>query len=64
MITEQTVMERIVEVIGTQDRADDWLDHMSNTLGAKPRDLIVTESGREDIMLHLQGIERNSVTDL
>lgn len=61
-------IERIIDVatdvFGSSDRANEWVDKMSATLGASPRELSSTEEGMNAVLLHLAGISRNSVFDL
>jgi uncharacterized protein (DUF2384 family) len=64
MYSIEEVMDRAIEVMGDDVRATEWLNHMSNTLGSKPCDLMNSDAGRKRVMLHLRSIEQDSVTDL
>ncbi len=61
-------MKRIVdvatEVFGSEERAFDWTEKMSATLGSSPASLSETEEGTKAVLLHLASISRNSVFDL
>lgn len=61
-------MKRIIdiatEVFGTEERALDWTEKMSGTLGSTPAVLSETDEGTNAVLLHLANIARNSVFDL
>ena len=58
----ETVIDRATEVLGSEDKAKDWVEKMSNTLGDKPMNLLDTSEGLARVLLHLGGIERDSLT--
>ncbi len=64
MTKKAVVLDRAVEVLGSLEKAEDWMDHMSATLEDKPINLLETDEGRMKVMLHLADIARHSVTDL
>ena len=61
-VMKQHVIDRTIEVMGTVDRANDWLDHVSATLGGTPRSVMETQEGADRVLLHLAGIERHHRT--
>lgn len=63
-MTNKEVIDRAIEVFGSIRAATDWFNHMSATLGGKPVDILTQDGGPERVMAHLQGIERESVTNL
>jgi uncharacterized protein (DUF2384 family) len=56
------IIDKATDVLGTSDRAIDWLDHMSGTLNDTPRALAETDEGTARVLLHLGGISRHSHT--
>lgn len=58
----ETVIDRAIEVLGNEDKAKDWVEKMSSTLGDKPMNLLDTDEGLARVLLHLSGIERGSFT--
>lgn len=56
----ERIIEQATDVLGTRERAEDWIDQFSATLEAKPRDLADTDEGTETVLLHLAGISRHS----
>lgn len=55
------IVDKAVDVLGTHERAIDWMDHMSRTLGDTPRNLAVSDEGTAAVMLHLGSISRHSL---
>jgi uncharacterized protein (DUF2384 family) len=57
-------VERIIEVatsvFNDEQKAVDWIDHMSATLGDTPRNLAASDSGRDRVIMHLRGIDRHA----
>lgn len=49
--------KRAVEVLGSEDRAEEWLDKMSATLGSPPKELCETRQGCDRVLRHLQSVE-------
>ncbi len=56
------ILEKATDVLGTHERALDWVDHMSATLGGTPRELAETKEGTTAVLLHLGAISRHSLT--
>lgn len=54
-----SIRERAIDVLGSEEAADDWLDKRSATLGGTPRELSRTGDGRDQVLLHLNGISRH-----
>ncbi len=64
MTTEENltlILERAVEVIGNEAAALEWIDKRSATLASTPRELAVSDEGRDRVLLHLNGISRHRV---
>lgn len=51
------VLDRAIEVLGTQENAIDWLDKMSDTLQATPKKLCATREGANRVLRHLHSVE-------
>lgn len=58
------VIDRAIEVLGNEEKAKDWVEKMSSTLGDKPINLLETDEGLSRVLFHLGGIERSGYTDL
>lgn len=56
------ILDRATDVLGDHERAVEWIDHMSGTLGGTPRNVAATDEGTDAVMLHLAGISRHSLT--
>jgi uncharacterized protein (DUF2384 family) len=62
MTNLEQIIDKATDVLGDEARALDWVDKMSATLGASPRDLSSTKEGTGKVLLHLAGISRHSLT--
>lgn len=58
----QTIYDKAVDILGTEERATDWIDHVSATLGGTPRALSETDEGTKLVLIHLGNISRHSFT--
>lgn len=54
---------RATEVLGTKERAEEWLSKMSGTLGASPKELLETQDGFERVLRHIHSVELALDTD-
>lgn len=54
------ILEKAADILGDRDKATDWIDHVSATLGDTPRNLSDSEEGTKKVLLHLVGISRHS----
>ena len=59
MTNLERIIEKATDILGDEERALDWTDKMSATLGASPRELSETEEGTDKVLLHLAGISRH-----
>ncbi len=59
MTNLETIMERATEILGSEERAKDWVEKVSGTLGASPLELSESEEGTDRVLLHLAGISRH-----
>ena len=64
MTNLEKVIERATEVLGSEEKALEWIEHMSGTLGDKPAVLVETDEDTDRVLFHLADIARHSVTDL
>jgi uncharacterized protein (DUF2384 family) len=55
------ILDRATEVLGNEAAAAEWIDKRSGTPGASPRELAVTDEGRDQVLLHLNGISRHRI---
>jgi uncharacterized protein (DUF2384 family) len=53
----EKVIERATEVLGSVDKANEWVDKKSKTLGANPRVLCETKEGYDQVLKHLHWID-------
>jgi hypothetical protein len=49
-------------VLGSRDRAEEWLDKRSATLKGTPRELASTDDGTRQVLLHLARISHHSLS--
>lgn len=54
------IIDYATDILSDREHALDWIDKMSATLGARPRDLAATKEGTDKVLLHLAGISRHS----
>ncbi len=47
------------DIFGSFERAKDWTEQFSLTLGDSPVNLSVSDAGTEKVLLHLAGISRH-----
>ncbi len=55
------IQEKATDILGDRERALEWMDHMSGTLGDTPRNLAKTSAGTDRVLIHLGGISRHSL---
>lgn len=58
----ERIIEKAADVLGSEEKALDWIDHKSATLGDTPRRLSATDEGTNRVLFHLAGISRHSFT--
>ena len=56
-------LERATEVLGSRERAEEWLEKMSRTLCCAPRDLLKTSEGLHQVLRHLRSVDLALNTD-
>lgn len=56
------IIDKATDILGSEDRALDWVDKVSATLGSAPRGLSESQEGTEAVLLHLNTISRHSLT--
>jgi len=56
-------LERAADILGTTERGQWWLEKMSKSLGCKPRELLTTKEGYEQVLRHLHSVELALDTD-
>ncbi len=56
----QLILDKAEDVLGGKDKANDWIEHTSATLGDSPRNLSETAEGTIAVLLHLSAISRHS----
>lgn len=54
-----SVLDHARHIFGDDDTAQEWLNHFSATLDAKPVELLKSDEGAARVMLHLNGISRH-----
>ncbi len=50
-------LDRTVEVFGSKERAEYWLEKMSAELGSAPYDLLNTKEGYERVLRHIHSVD-------
>jgi len=58
-----TALERATEVLGTEEKAEEWLNKMSATLGCSPKALLNDADGLNRVLSHIRGVELALDTD-
>jgi hypothetical protein len=58
-INMESILDKATDVLGSTQKAEDWVDHYSDTLGDTPRRMSSTPEGTNEVMLHLAGISRH-----
>lgn len=56
-------LDRAIEVLGTKERAVEWLEKMSASLGASPRNLLDSKDGLDRVLRHIHSVELANDTD-
>ena len=52
-----SALNRAIDVFGSEDRAQDWLEKMSAELGSAPNELLGTLEGLDRVMRHLRSVD-------
>jgi uncharacterized protein (DUF2384 family) len=63
MSFHETALNRAIDVLGDENRAKDWLEKMSSTLGSSPKELLSDQDGLNRVLRHLRSIELALDTD-
>ena len=50
-------LSRAIEVFGSKERAEDWLEKMSAELGSPPKRLLDTKQGRDRVLRHIRSVD-------
>ena len=50
-------LDRAIEVFGSKERAELWLEKMSTELGTSPKDLLDSKEGYERVLRHLHSVD-------
>lgn len=58
----EQIIDKATDVLGSRERAEEWIEKSSATLGGRPRDLAATDEGTKAVLLHLAAISRHSLT--
>ena len=56
-------LDLAIDVLGTKERAAEWLEKMSASLGSAPKDLLATQEGFERVRRHIHSVEIALDTD-
>lgn len=62
MTNIERIIDKAIDVLGDEERALDWIDKTSATLGDSPSNLAVSDEGTDKVLLHLAAISRHSLT--
>ena len=63
MSNYDVALDRAVEVLGDKERAVEWLDKMSKTLGGSPNELLSDTEGLNKVLRHIRSVELALDTD-
>jgi uncharacterized protein (DUF2384 family) len=50
-------LDRAIEVFGSKERAELWLEKMSAELGTSPKALLDSKAGYERVLRHLHSVD-------
>lgn len=50
-------LDRAIEVFGSKERAQDWLEKMSAELGSAPIQLLDTKDGYDRVLRHIHTVD-------
>ena len=50
-------LSRAIEVFGSKERAEDWLEKMSAELGSAPNELLNTKEGYHRVLRHKHSVD-------
>lgn len=57
MTSYSDAVSRAVEVFGSRERAEYWLEKMSAELGSAPKELLNTREGCDRVLRHLHSVD-------
>jgi len=57
----ERIIEKATDVLGSNERALEWIEHVSATLEGTPKELARTHDGTEAVLIHLGAISRHSL---
>lgn len=57
MIYYSDALSRAIEVFGSKEQAEYWLEKMSAELGSSPKELLNTKEGYHRVLRHLHSVE-------
>ena len=57
MVYLTPALDRAIEVFGTPERAELWLEKMCAEFGASPKELLDTKEGYERVLRHLHSVD-------
>ena len=57
MVYLTPALDRAIEVFGTPERAEIWLEKMSAEFGASPKSLLDSKEGYERVLRHLHSVD-------
>lgn len=63
MSNYDTALDRATEVLGDKERAEEWLEQVSGTLGGSPKDLLANQEGLNRVLRHIHSVELALNTD-
>lgn len=52
-----SALDRAIEVFGSKERAELWLEKMSTELGTSPKALLDSREGYECVLRHLHSVD-------
>lgn len=60
MTNLQRIIDKATDILGSEDRALDWIEKTSGTLQGTPHSLSETHEGTQAVLLHLATISRHT----
>ena len=59
----EIALERAIEVLGTKERAEEWLEKVSGTLCGSPKEILQNQEGLNRVLRHIRSVELALDTD-
>lgn len=59
----EIALKRATDVLGSKERAEEWLEKVSGTLSGSPKEILQKKEGLERVLRHIRSVELALNTD-